>query len=224
MTSFQHIHISVTDLSFSDYYYLDFSEGDRVLEDLNELPRGSWIQVDIPFNSPRASIFEGFEKRLIFIQKKPCLQPVSGVISIENIFEIRELLIKQQEYHYDLDPDYFSDVDHFQVESYLQEIREKLRGGYASAFGIQENGRWIGFAVVEKDKDTAYLLELMVEKSARGKGYGKMLLAACENWTAERDLCCLWTSLSSQNETAFHFYEKTGFEPSKERYSHYRLL
>lgn len=220
MHSFEHIHISVTDLSFSDYYYLDFSEGDQVLVDLNELPRGSWIQIDIPFNSPLSSIFEDFEKRLIFIQKKPSLQPVSGVISIEDIFEIRDLLIKQQEYHYDLDPDYFSDVDHFQVESYLQEIQGKLRDGDASAFGIQENGQWIGFAVVEKDKDTAYLLELMVEESTRGKGYGKMLLAACENWTAERELCCLWTSLSSQNESAFRFYQKAGFQSFKERYSY----
>lgn len=220
MTHFEYIHISVTDLSFSDYYYLDFYENARMLVDLTELPRGSWIQVDFPFNSRLPSVFECFQERLIFIQKKPSLLPVRGVFSIENIFEIQDLLIKQQKHHYGLDPDYFSTVERFSVDAYLQEIQEKLRLGDASAFGIQDNGRWIGFSVVEKDESTAYLLELMVEESARGKGYGKMLLAACENWTFERELCCLWTNLSSQNKSAFRFYEKTGFVPFKVRYSH----
>lgn len=225
MHPFETVHISVTDLSFSDYLYLDLSELGVDSENLLKLPEEkAWVQVDLHVGVSPPEIFGAFEKRLIFIQKKPVPQFISKAIPIEDIFGIRDLLAQQQAFHYQLNEDYFSSLENFQIDAYLDEIQEKLNDGSAAAFGVQENGIWFGFAVVEKDDDAAYLLELMVGEEARGKGYGKILVAACENWAVEQQFTRLWTSLSARNDSAFTFYQKLGFKPFKERYALYRRL
>ena len=225
MHSFELIHTPVTDLSFSDYFYLDLSELGVDSENLFKLPEEkAWVQVDLPSDVSLPDGFGAFEKRLIFIQKKPELESISETIPIEDILEIRHLLTEQQAYHYQLDAEYFASLKDFRIDAYLNEIQEKLNDGSAAAFGIRENGMWFGFAVLEKEDDSAYLLELMVVEEARGKGYGKVLVAASENWAAEQHFTRLWTSVSAQNDSAFAFYQKLGFKTFKERYALYRRL
>lgn len=219
MSTFEKIHIFATDLSFSDYYYLDLTESASEVKDFEEFSKDTWVQVDSALKDPSNLAQMGFKKTLIFIQKTPQFQPVSGVLPIHDVSEIRELLLEQQRYHYDLDPEYFADPEHFNVENYSEEIKEKMNLGEAALFGIREDDRWIGFAVVEKDMDSAYLLELLITASARGKGYGKILLVACENWAVGQNLNHLWTTASADNASALSFYERTGFSPYKERWS-----
>lgn len=216
MPSFELVHIAATDLRFSDYFYVDLSGGGSV----QELPGEDWwIQVDLAVGVTIPEVFGGFEKRLIFIEKKPDMEARNEATPIEDIFEMRDLIEEQQVYHYRLDTEYFADLESFHAHDYLAEIQGKLEDGTGAAFGIREKDEWIGFAVVEKDQDAAYLLELIVKESARGKGYGKILVAACEHWAVERGLARLWTSVSAQNDSAFGFYERLGFVGFKERYA-----
>lgn len=222
MKPFQLIRHPITDLSFLEHFFLDLSEVDYLdPQFFPEIPKNAaWVQVDFKMDVSLPDSFIAFEKKLTFIEKKPVVYSVEGVDTIENIGEIRELLSEQQRHHHQLDSNYFADLDTFPLDAYLKEIQEKLDCGVAAAFGIREGGERIGFAVVEEEDCSAYLLELMITSSSRGKGLGRLLLAACESWAASRGLVRLWTSLSARNQLAFGFYQKQGFITFKERYVH----
>ncbi len=217
MPPFETVHISVTDLSFSDYLYLDLSYG--VGSDF-AIPAGSkqWIQIDLPLGVEAPA---GFWKRLPFIEKIPQTHVVSPkIVPLSDVESFKNLLFEQQAFHYQLDNEYFADPAVFEIDAYLAEIDEKLQDGTAAAYGVFEAGELLGFSVVELEDDgSAYLLELMVRGKARGKGYGKSLLQAAESWASERQVGRFWTSVAAGNESALNFYERQGFEPSKVRWA-----
>lgn len=217
MTPFETVHISVTDLSFSDYLYLDLSRG--VGSDFTIAAASKqWIQMDLLLGVGAPA---GFCKRLIFIEKVPQVHAVvAEIVPLSDLHQFRDLLFEQQTFHYQLDTEYFADPAVFEIDAYLAEIDEKLQDGTAATYGVFEAGELLGFSVVELEDDgSAYLLELMMLEKARGKGYGKSLLKAAETWAAERQVGRFWTSAAVGNESALHFYERQGFRPTKVRWA-----
>ncbi|QQR55007.1 GNAT family N-acetyltransferase [Candidatus Peregrinibacteria bacterium] len=217
MHPFETVHIFVTDLSFSDYLYLDLSQ--KIGSDFT-VPAASkqWIQIDLPLEVEAPA---GFRKRLLFIEKIPQVHVVSPeIVPLSDVRQFKDLLFEQQAFHYQLDTEYFADPAVFEIDAYLVEIDEKLQDGTAAAYGVFEAGELLGFSVVELEDDgSAYLLELMVLEKVRGKGYGKSLLKSAETWAAERQVGRFWTSAAVGNESALHFYERQGFRPTKVRWA-----
>lgn len=217
MPSFESIHIAVTDLSFSDYLYLDLSQGAE-FDFAAPVSSKQWVQIDLPLDVEAPT---DFRKRLIFIEKIPQVHDVStSIVSLSDIGSFNDLLFEQQAFHYKLDANYFADPVDFQIDAYLAEIAEKLQKRTAAAFGVFENEELVGFSVVELEENgSAYLLELMVREEVRGKGYGKNLLQAAETWAADWKVELFWSSVAVANESAQYFYERQGFTSSKVRWA-----
>jgi GNAT superfamily N-acetyltransferase len=55
--------------------------------------------------------------------------------------------------------------------------------------------------------------ELFVEASARGQGYGRALIAACENWSRSRGMAVLIIGVLVGNGKAAAVYQRDGFAP-----------
>lgn len=62
-------------------------------------------------------------------------------------------------------------------------------------------------------RDYGYVYGLFVVADERGRGAGKMLMAACEGWLKKRGV--KWLFLHSTPE-AMEFYEERGYEPCLE--------
>jgi GNAT superfamily N-acetyltransferase len=99
--------------------------------------------------------------------------------------------------------------------------------GQAAARGaifIAENdGHAVGWALVleesgdlfvaEKERRHGFVAELFVEDSARGRGHGRALIAACEDWTRARSMAVLIIGALSGNDKAAAMYQRGGFAP-----------
>jgi GNAT superfamily N-acetyltransferase len=78
------------------------------------------------------------------------------------------------------------------------------------AFVLEESG---DLFVVEKERRHGFVAELFVEPQARGRGNGRALIAACEDWTRARSMAVLIIGVLSGNGKAAAMYQRDGFAP-----------
>ena len=98
--------------------------------------------------------------------------------------------------------------------------REELNGIMLIA---EEDGAAVGWAfahdetnelfVVEADRDHGFIAELFVVPEARGKGLGRALIAACEDWARGRGHNLLLIGVLAKNARALRAYEGAGYSP-----------
>ena len=83
---------------------------------------------------------------------------------------------------------------------------------FVIAVEIAEN--LAGFAVVkfEKWNKRANLTSIFVAPEFRGRGVGKQLIDAAENFAKSKKAWCLWLETQNVNYPAIRFYLKIGFE------------
>lgn len=62
-------------------------------------------------------------------------------------------------------------------------------------------------------EDWAYLADLFVQPDQRGRGHGRVLMAAAVDWAAERGLTAIVLDADPDNEPAQRLYADLGFEP-----------
>ncbi|MGC8851131.1 MAG: GNAT family N-acetyltransferase [Candidatus Micrarchaeia archaeon] len=101
----------------------------------------------------------------------------------------------------------------------LAHIRKQLRKSKNVAFKAVENGRIVGFALVEAKKHPpiykkryyAYVDSIMVSPGHRVKGVGSKLLDAAVAWARKRRSGEMQLTVDSKNAAAMHLYEKKGF-------------
>jgi len=105
--------------------------------------------------------------------------------------------------------------DWFDVDAMLE--RQKAGGKLLES--RDENGKLFGVAFVDKqhaitwpDGKKAEIFLLAVLPSARGKGAGKELLAACEEHAKAMGAKTLVVNTNSVMKATLRFYEHTGFE------------
>lgn len=67
--------------------------------------------------------------------------------------------------------------------------------------------------VIAEERRQAAICELYVDQSARGKGAGRALLAACEDWARARGIAVIHIGHLSGNTRAAEVYEKAGYAP-----------
>ncbi|MGZ5922353.1 MAG: N-acetyltransferase family protein [Rhizomicrobium sp.] len=78
------------------------------------------------------------------------------------------------------------------------------------AFVLEEPG---DLFVAEKERRHGFVAELFVEPQARGRGNGRALIAACEDWTRARGMAVLIIGVLSGNGKAAAMYQRDGFAP-----------
>ena len=100
-------------------------------------------------------------------------------------------------------------------------LRESLFGArpYAETLIAEDDGKPVGFAIVFHNFSTfigrpgIYLEDLFVNPEARGRGYGKALLARLAAIAKERNCGRLEWSVLDWNEPSINFYKSLGAVP-----------
>ena len=125
-----------------------------------------------------------------------------------------------QQFEHALEPD--RRVDSAVAEEFFAEIfaRLKARGGVALIW--EEQGSPVGWATAHRDENDVYvrpderqfalISELFVLEKARGRGIGKALIAACEDWARAQGLNVVMINVLRDNRCAEKIYRAAGFE------------
>ena len=113
-------------------------------------------------------------------------------------------------------------IDATVAKEFFDEIvaRVESRGGAVLVY--EDDGARVGWAVVYRDENDIYvrsqerafalISELFVVETARGRGIGRALIAACENWARARGLNVVMISVLRDNRRAERIYRAAGFE------------
>ena len=90
-------------------------------------------------------------------------------------------------------------------------------------FGIlgEENGEIIAYGCLSVLFETAEILNIAVEKNARGKGYGKTLLQKMLKLAKEKGAAECFLEVRVSNTVAKNLYEGIGFLPVNIRKGYY---
>jgi GNAT superfamily N-acetyltransferase len=67
--------------------------------------------------------------------------------------------------------------------------------------------------VIDDERRQAVICELFVSPETRGKGAGRALLAACEDWARGRGIAVIHIGHLSANARASEVYEQAGYAP-----------
>jgi GNAT superfamily N-acetyltransferase len=89
-----------------------------------------------------------------------------------------------------------------------QGIAEQMTSGELKCWVAEQDGLVVGFSLAERD--TANIFGLFVLPDFEVRGFGSLLLAACENWL--RELGHTHAILNTEPGTrAFEFYRRKGW-------------
>lgn len=106
-------------------------------------------------------------------------------------------------------------------EEQFADLVKNLETG--AVFIAEDEGRPVGWVmvyetegrpyVIEEERRQAVICELYVDPALRGKGAGRALLAACEEWARGRGLTVIHIGHLADNARASDVYEKAGYTP-----------
>jgi ribosomal protein S18 acetylase RimI-like enzyme len=94
-------------------------------------------------------------------------------------------------------------------------MREIIRQADAAAWIAEDDGRLVGFGIVEWAKEkagvVAYVETLEVLVEMRGRGVGGELLRRLEGSAREAGAVAVWLHVDAQNVAAIRLYERGGY-------------
>jgi len=106
------------------------------------------------------------------------------------------------------------------AEEYLAKLLADLAVG--AIFVAEDDAGAVGWAVVHETEDDiyvieaerriAYIAELFVVERARGKGTGRALIAACEDWAKRHGIAVMLIGVLPGNARARAIYETAGYD------------
>ena len=113
-----------------------------------------------------------------------------------------------------LDPDFakehWADVQAQAVARGALFVAESDEVPVGWAFVVEEPG---DLFVAERERRYGFIAELFVQESARGKGHGRALIVACEEWTRGQGMTVLIIGVLTGNGKAAALYQRDGFAP-----------
>jgi GNAT superfamily N-acetyltransferase len=112
-------------------------------------------------------------------------------------------------------------LDSSVADEYFAQLSREAATRPTAAFLAEDAGQAIGWAlayetqddvyVVEAERRIAYIAELFVVEAARGKGAGRALIAACEDWARARGTAVVLIGVLPGNARAHAIYGKAGY-------------
>jgi ribosomal protein S18 acetylase RimI-like enzyme len=95
-----------------------------------------------------------------------------------------------------------------------EDLRRALEGPASTVLAGLDGGMLVATAMVGHDGHRGWVYYLAVRGDARGRGYGRAMMRACEAWLAARGVPKLNVMVRGDNATAREFYVEIGYRPS----------
>ena len=86
-----------------------------------------------------------------------------------------------------------------------------VRGPSSAVLGVREQEALIGAAMVGHDGHRGWVFYLAVADAARGRGLGRELMLAAEDWLVSRDIPKLQFMVRTDNAAVLDFYAHLGY-------------
>ena len=99
---------------------------------------------------------------------------------------------------------------------------ETCFGTLYSTFGIVVEGHLLGLAILHQIFEDATLMDICIDPSVQGKGYGQMLLQAVITRAVQAKAETLFLEVRASSLTARHLYAKYDFKESGIRKDYYK--
>ncbi|HXX56892.1 MAG TPA: GNAT family N-acetyltransferase [Thermodesulfovibrionales bacterium] len=99
-------------------------------------------------------------------------------------------------------------LDRFQTR---QAISEQIASGFLY-FLIEGDDQFIGYLSVQPQHDALFLSKLYVRTCERGKGHGRKAILFIEKLAREKGLGRVLLTVNKNNRRAINAYERTGFK------------
>ena len=107
--------------------------------------------------------------------------------------------------------DHWRDAQHRCAQKHgIMLIAEEAGKAVGWAFAYEEHGELF---ITEPERRHGFLAEIFVMPDARGKGLGRALIAACEDWARGRGHQLLTIGVLANNARAIRAYEGAGYAP-----------
>ena len=129
-------------------------------------------------------------------------------------------IMGSQHYEHAIDPNRRLDPpvaeEHFaRLAKHLEEQDGRIfiaedASGAALGWGVVGGYRGEVF-VIPEERHYAYIFELFVVEAMRGKGIGRALIAACEEWAKTKDFKTILIGVLAGNTNAARLYRNAGY-------------
>jgi len=111
--------------------------------------------------------------------------------------------------------------DHF-IEEYSVNLRDAARNSNENLLVLEEDGEVVGFIWMSLlstllDACAGYVKNIYVAPQLRGKGYGRRLLAAADQWFRSNGATKATLDASVGNQRAVPLYQHAGYEIARHR-------
>jgi ribosomal protein S18 acetylase RimI-like enzyme len=77
--------------------------------------------------------------------------------------------------------------------------------------GIGDDGALLATAMVGHDGHRGWVYYLAVDEAARGRGLGRVMMTACEQWVRDRGIRKIQLMVRTTNEAVLGFYQRLGY-------------
>jgi ribosomal protein S18 acetylase RimI-like enzyme len=77
--------------------------------------------------------------------------------------------------------------------------------------GIGDDGALLATAMVGHDGHRGWVYYLAVDEAARGRGLGREMMTACEQWVRARGIRKIQLMVRTTNEAVLGFYQRLGY-------------
>lgn len=92
------------------------------------------------------------------------------------------------------------------------DLRRAVSGSTSAVLAaIGDDGCLLATAMVGHDGHRGWVYYLAVDSEARGRGFGRRMMEACETWVRSRGMPKIQLMVRATNRSAVGFYERLGY-------------
>ena len=113
----------------------------------------------------------------------------------------------ERSYYREVDP-----TEAFDEREFQKEFKSALSDPKSNIFVALVEGRFSGFIWLDEYDDLGYITNIHVAKEYRGRGIGKRLLSAAEDYFRAKNKKRLQLEVVESNSTALNLYTRSGFK------------
>lgn len=123
---------------------------------------------------------------------------------------IKELWIRNRDYHAAMEPHFKSQYLNLSFESRMQSLFASKQKQYKITVAAQ-NDTVVGYCISEYENGEGEVVSLHVLETLRGQGIGKQLLSRHVSWLKQNGCCKIGLYVASENQKTIDFYKANGF-------------